>query len=1130
MSQPNELRVFISSTFRDLQEEREHLVKKIFPEIRALCRERGITFTEVDLRWGLTEEDAALGRIIRTCLEEIDRCRPYFIGITGDLYGYVPDLVEYYKDEALLASYPWLEEAAMDQSSIVDLEFRYAALNEAEQESAQREEEAAPTHHPSSAKHEEGRLGGVPAPDSSDATTRARFFFRRRRRGSEAPADATETHRLENLRNRIRSAGFDVEEFRDPTSLGEAVYDALMEIIERDFADAAPPTPLDQERARHEAFAASRRQAYIPNAEYLVSMNAWLAEEHAKPLVIYAESGSGKSSLVSFWTEQLRRRQPELPIVEHYVGIGAGDSDHLGIIRHVMEEIQDRFDRSEELPSKPEDLERDFANWLGFTVGSPLVLILDGINQLTGRALDLHWIPPVMPPGVKLIITSTVEQTLVELRGRGWRTLAMQPLNEREREGVIVRYLSAYHKALSKEQIARLVEDAKSSHPLFLRTLLEELRLDSSHETLDARINRYLGTSGTEDLFQQVLERMEDDYSTRAVREVMAVLWASRAGLDERALEALSGVGRLKLSTMISGLDYHLVRKDGRLTFFHDYLRRAVEKRYLADGQKQQTTHEQLAEYYQSEVSAAMAEGSKVSEHMAGELAYQLKAAGASDRLQACLSTMPVFLALYTGQREEEVLGYWSGVVDGDAIDDCYRRGLERWSVADATERSAGLGHVIVVLKWLGRWSYAIELCRERLRLAVGRGNTSEEASSRVSLGSLLQLRGAYDDAVAELTRALDLYTNLGNWRGVANAEGNMGNVYFRRGQYDRALESYKALLRISEELGNRRGAAIAQGNIGSVHVSRGEFDRAQERYEAWLRISEELGDRHSVAGVQGNMGSVYFARGEYDRALESLRVQLRISEELGDREGVANAQGNMGIVYSSRGEYDRALESYGVKLQISEELGDREGVAIAQGNMGNVYFSRGEYDRALEQFHSAAAEHRRIGNRHALDFCLKGAAHILLELVEGGEEMPPYLPEFVAGADTANWRANTLRVAREQAEECVEISEELSTPDMLFAGRVLLGRIDAAEGAADAALHRLGAMVSETTDDAQRAELHYWLWKLGLDPSSDHRAESELLYAMLCERIPKSDYRTRLDELIAAAEPTAPEADDVAA
>ena len=105
MPQQNELRVFISSTFRDLQEEREHLVKKVFPEIRAICREKGITFTEVDLRWGLTDEDVALGRVISTCLVEVDKCRPYFIGITGDRYGFVPTYLDIQKDPALLEQY-----------------------------------------------------------------------------------------------------------------------------------------------------------------------------------------------------------------------------------------------------------------------------------------------------------------------------------------------------------------------------------------------------------------------------------------------------------------------------------------------------------------------------------------------------------------------------------------------------------------------------------------------------------------------------------------------------------------------------------------------------------------------------------------------------------------------------------------------------------------------------------------------------------------------------------------------------------------------------------------------------------------------------------------------------------------
>ena len=49
MSSPNELRVFISSTFRDLQEDREHLVRKISPEVRATCRERNDGFTGMDL-------------------------------------------------------------------------------------------------------------------------------------------------------------------------------------------------------------------------------------------------------------------------------------------------------------------------------------------------------------------------------------------------------------------------------------------------------------------------------------------------------------------------------------------------------------------------------------------------------------------------------------------------------------------------------------------------------------------------------------------------------------------------------------------------------------------------------------------------------------------------------------------------------------------------------------------------------------------------------------------------------------------------------------------------------------------------------------------------------------------------
>ena len=40
---------------------------------------------------GITDEQTAEGQVLPICLEEIRRCRPYFIGLLGERYGWVPD-------------------------------------------------------------------------------------------------------------------------------------------------------------------------------------------------------------------------------------------------------------------------------------------------------------------------------------------------------------------------------------------------------------------------------------------------------------------------------------------------------------------------------------------------------------------------------------------------------------------------------------------------------------------------------------------------------------------------------------------------------------------------------------------------------------------------------------------------------------------------------------------------------------------------------------------------------------------------------------------------------------------------------------------------------------------------------
>ena len=87
--------IFISSTFIDMQEERDYLKNRIFPRIEEKLRERRIKLVIVDLRWGvdttsIAKEDEREATVLKVCLDEIKRCRPFFIGLLGDRYGWVP--------------------------------------------------------------------------------------------------------------------------------------------------------------------------------------------------------------------------------------------------------------------------------------------------------------------------------------------------------------------------------------------------------------------------------------------------------------------------------------------------------------------------------------------------------------------------------------------------------------------------------------------------------------------------------------------------------------------------------------------------------------------------------------------------------------------------------------------------------------------------------------------------------------------------------------------------------------------------------------------------------------------------------------------------------------------------------
>jgi len=127
-------KIFVSSTFRDMQAERDMVRDEVLPELKARARSYGEDIAIVDLRWGVDtsgmENDESTQRVLSVCFDEIDKCHPYMLIFLGDRYGWVPEnkqIVQTAIDERKTV----LDGLDLEQS-VTALEIEYGALSEKE--------------------------------------------------------------------------------------------------------------------------------------------------------------------------------------------------------------------------------------------------------------------------------------------------------------------------------------------------------------------------------------------------------------------------------------------------------------------------------------------------------------------------------------------------------------------------------------------------------------------------------------------------------------------------------------------------------------------------------------------------------------------------------------------------------------------------------------------------------------------------------------------------------------------------------------------------------------------------------------------------------------------------------------
>lgn len=849
--QPKErsIRVFVSSTFRDMIQERNYLVKNIFPKLRNLCRERDIEFTEIDLRWGVTAEEVEQGKVIEICLREIDRCRPYFIGILGERYGWIPLSDEYEKHKKIIEDFPWVKGDIDEGISITEMEIQYGVLR--------------------------------------NPSMKARAFFYFRKADSlpeeyrEKP-ESKEAKKLERLKSFIKEqSSYPSKEFENVKQLEEVITNDFTAFLDKQFPIGEKPTPLERTRMDHAAFARSRMKVYIGGEKYFKRLDEHIESED-QPLIVTGKSGNGKSALLANWIAHYQQIQPDEFVIYHFIGGAADSSDHYALMRRIMEEMKQQFEMSDEIPVQSEKIAEAFANFLTRTPHSKRwILVIDALNQLEEKdnARWLGWLPKFIPANIRVIISTLPGEALDEIRKREYLELEINPLDLEERKTLIREYLSLYARKLTEVNVKRIAEDPESGNPLILRTILDELKIFGVYEQLDERIGYYLKPKNSIEFFNAVLERLESDYEEYKpgmVGELLSLIWAARRGLTENEILEITKIPPLYWEPLYNAIENHLVRKTGLLNFSHDFLRDAVEQRYLSNDEKKKKAYLRLADHFEALPPTIRS---------CDELPWLLKQSESFDRLRNCLLNLDCFLEIK--QRDEnELRGYWIALGEEKNMEQYYLSSFNIWKEHNVdTQIFTGANALAVFLQNSALFNLAETLIRLCLELSEEKFGELK-SSCFINLAEILRETERYNEAEPFYRKALEVNESSFGMDSPETALTLINLALFLREtkRYDEAEPLYRRALSIEENIYGKNHPNVAS-DMENLAVFLTDIHRESEAENLFLdalRIYEtNFGKEHpDVARCLNNFAGLLLDTNRNNNAELHYRRALKINEK----------------------------------------------------------------------------------------------------------------------------------------------------------------------------------------------------------------------------------------------------------
>jgi len=760
--------------------------------------------------------------------------------------------------------------------------------------------------------------------------------------------------------------------YDNPRQLAQWVLEDLTAAIKEDFP---VDQTVDSSLSEQEAFAATRRRVYRHSEASYARLDAY-ARSTSGTLVITGAAGFGKTALLANWSQIWRAANPDDFVFEHFTASSPDSADHWSLMLRLVRQIKTWSRDDSPVPDSNERLSAEFEIWLHKLRGEAArrsvraIVIMDGLDQLDNEhhAKLLQWLPESPWKGPLRLIASTrtppegEHDPLTAMTDRGCERLEVDSLGYSDRRDLIVEYLGRFRKTLLPQELDVLSAVEAGQNPLFLKILLDELVVTGQYgQTMTSLLAGYAQAKNVPELLDKVLVRWQDSYERdrpNLVAEALSLIYSARRGLrEDELLRCLRADGQTALPFAVwSPLRYALweglANRRDILNFGHEYLRKAVEHRFMKEGKLAEEYRKRLAnEFNLSQPTSRSCE----------EFPWLLLQTGQFERLREFLLGREPFLIL-TGGRNSDLFMYWQQLDRPDRVGAKYEAAFDRWNLAashkDDRQRSLDAFDLARFVDSFGAPASAERLIKISLD-AIERYSGSdapELAQVYRTQARLLKEARRFSEAATSLHKALVINEKWYTEDDPVISENlvSIAQLLDVMMQYDQALEFATRASRSYERKGDLRALGRALVSIGSINMNAGRLNEASEALEQAQAVGHvrEFGPSEALGMYFSYRGQIFAARKHFTEAIKNFSESAETLRTLygNSNFAVLRQTNNLATILMEQGQLEEGLRvlraCVGTITEITDKTNSEYGIACS--NLSCALSGAGEYAESV--------------------------------------------------------------------------------------------------------------------------------------------------------------------------------------